>query len=628
MEMRIGMSKKNRFLMDEDYNENDKMIDDNDIDDYYVEDAPVRRRKNRKHVAATAVVAAVVCILAAGGIGLMILIDKYTPNNTRITLNDYYADHGYLNTDEAQNTVADAEAFIIFNSELSSGKAYRFSDVWYFRKDFVDEHLNHRFYYDMGNDELIYTTPTKIITIPFDSQAYYVGDTVKKEHYVVARELDGEIYIAVDFIRERADFIYEVRTEPDRMLVNTEYGSSEYVHIADNGTIRTGASIKDEIISVGDDDMHWLAVGAQGDWTQLMTDDNVTGYIRSRELADTYTITTSNDYQAPIYTSVSKKYKINMVWHAVYDMFDNDDIYALLDNTQGVNTVSPTWYQLSDSVGNFNSFAQQEYVDYIHETGREIWPLWSDFTSVSAENGWSEYELFSVTENRRALIDAMMQEVEAYGYDGINIDFEKVNSETGIHFVQFLRELSIECRKAGVVLSVDNYVPMPHSAHYDRAEQGAVVDYVIVMGYDEHYNGSEEAGSVASLDFVRNGIVNTLDSVPAQKVINALPFYTRMWDEYTDENGNHVMTSKAYTMKGSYDRVEELGIAINWSDTMGQYVAEGDVEGHHYSVWLEDADSIREKMKIVAEYNIAGVSGWSLGSELPEVWEVIAEYNK
>ena len=57
MEMRIGMSKKNRFLMDEDYNENDKMIDDNDIDDYYVEDAPVRRRKNRKHVAATAVVA-------------------------------------------------------------------------------------------------------------------------------------------------------------------------------------------------------------------------------------------------------------------------------------------------------------------------------------------------------------------------------------------------------------------------------------------------------------------------------------------------------------------------------------------------------------------------------------------
>ena len=623
------MAKKKRYLMDEDFDEKD-IIDDNDIDDYYAQDSPVKRSRKKNNRQAAGIIAAViiVCVLVAGGIGLVTLIDKYTPNKTRITFEDYYIQHGFAvgNADEQENGAQ--EAFVLLNGEQTDAKAYCFGDVWYFKKDFIDENLNHRFYLDVANDELIYTTPTKIVTIPFESQAYYVGDKVKKEHYVVARRVDEDIYIAADFIKERADFIYEVRNEPYRMLVTTVYGTSEYVHIADEGTVRTGASIKDEILAIGDAGASWSVAGEDGDWTELVTDDDIRGYIRTKELGEKYTVTTSNDYQAPMYTSVSRKDKVNMVWHAVYDMNDNDKIYGLLDATEGVNVVSPTWYQLSDSTGGFNSFAQQEYVDYIHETGRQIWPLWSDFTSVSAENGWSEYELFAVTQNRRALIASMMDEVKAYGYDGINIDFEKVSSDNGIHFVQFLRELSIECRNAGVVLAVDNYVPMPHSAHYDRAEQGAIVDYVIVMGYDEHYGGGSEAGSVASLDFVKNGIVNTLESVPAQKLINALPFYTRMWDEYVDENGQQVLNSKAYTMRGAFDRVEELGLVTNWSDSVGQYVAEGDVEGHHYSVWLEDARSIEEKMKIVAEYDLAGVSAWSLGGEYPQVWEVITRYNK
>lgn len=623
------MAKKKRYLMDEDFDDKDR-IDDNDIDDYYTQDSPVKRNRKKNNRQAAGIIAAViiVCVLVAGGIGLVTLIDKYTPNKTRITFEDYYIQHGFAvgNDDEQENGAQ--EAFVLLNGEQTDANAYCFGDVWYFKKDFIDENLNHRFYLDVANDELIYTTPTKIVTIPFESQAYYVGDKVKKEHYVVARRVDEDIYIAADFIKERADFIYEVRNEPYRMLVTTVYGTSEYVHIADEGTVRTGASIKDEILAIGDAGASWRVAGEDGDWTELVTDDDIRGYIRTKELGEKYTVTTSNDYQAPMYTSVSRKDKVNMVWHAVYDMNDNDKIYGLLDATEGVNVVSPTWYQLSDSTGGFNSFAQQEYVDYIHETGRQIWPLWSDFTSVSEENGWSEYELFAVTQNRRALIASMMDEVKAYGYDGINIDFEKVSSDNGIHFVQFLRELSIECRNAGVVLSVDNYVPMPHSAHYDRTEQGAIVDYVIVMGYDEHYGGGSEAGSVASLDFVKNGIVNTLESVPAQKLINALPFYTRMWDEYVDENGQQVLNSKAYTMRGAFDRVEELGLVTNWSDSVGQYVAEGDVEGHHYSVWLEDARSIEEKMKIVAEYDIAGVSAWSLGGEYPDVWEVITRYNK
>ena len=165
------MAKKKRYLMDEDFDEKD-IIDDNDIDDYYAQDSPVKRSRKKNNRQAAGIIAAViiVCVLVAGGIGLVTLIDKYTPNKTRITFEDYYIQHGFA--------VGAQEAFVLLNGEQTDAKAYCFGDVWYFKKDFIDENLNHRFYLDVANDELIYTTPTKIVTIPFESQAYYVGDKV------------------------------------------------------------------------------------------------------------------------------------------------------------------------------------------------------------------------------------------------------------------------------------------------------------------------------------------------------------------------------------------------------------------------------------------------------------------
>lgn len=612
------MAKKNRFLVDEDFDD-DIRIDDNDIDDYYVEHTPVNNKRVRKQALLGGIVVFIIIILICGGIGLYRLIDKYTPNNEVMDLYDYYGI-------DRENDIKKEKAFIRFNDQPADAYAYCFDESWYFTKSFVDDNLNNKFYYDYGNNELIYTTPTKIITIPFDSQTYYVDDTMKKEHYVIAKNIDGEIYISVDFVKDRTDFIYEVRTSPYRMLVRTEYSTVLFTKPADKAVLRTGPGIKNPILSVDEEIVNFKEMGVQGEYTKLESDDGITCYVRTKELGQKKTVTYSNVFQKPIYTSISKPYQINMVWHAVYSLKDNDKIYSFLDNTKGVNVVSPTWYGLTDSKGGFSSFAQKEYVDYIHETGREVWALFSDFESVNPETGFSLFELFSVTENRRALISAMMAEVYEYGYDGINIDFEKIDSATGIHYVQFLRELSIQCRKAGIVLSIDNYVPMPHTAHYDRREQGNVADYVIVMGYDEHYNGGSQAGSVASLSFVKRGIEKTLEEVPPEKVINALPYYTRIWDEYYDEDGNYVLEGKGKGMKTANAWVEEKGFPVNWSEEVGQYVTEGEADGHRYSVWIEDARSIREKMKLISEYNIAGIAGWSLGDECPEIWDVIEEY--
>ncbi len=91
------------------------------------------------------------------------------------------------------------------------------------------------------------------------------------------------------------------------------------------------------------------------------------------------------------------------------------------------------------------------------------------------------------------------------GLDGINLDFESITEEQAPHYIQFVRELSIACRNQGIVFSIDDPVPT-YSKHYDRTEQGIVADYVIIMGYDEHYAGSTDAGSVSSLGFVKAGI--------------------------------------------------------------------------------------------------------------------------
>lgn len=188
-------------------------------------------------------------------------------------------------------------------------------------------------------------------------------------------------------------------------------------------------------------------------------------------------------------------------------------------------------------------------------------------------------------------------------------------SDSAVDYRQFIRELSIECRKAGVVFSLDNYVPRPYNAQYSRDVQAECADYVVVMGYDEHYAGGDEAGSVASIDFVTDGIDGTLKEVPKEKLINALPFYTRLWMESTDENGNVKLSSKTYSMQGALDIVAELGTGMEWDEEVGQYVAFGEVDGVKYSIWLEEDESIKAKMKVVRERELAGISGWCLGME-------------
>ena len=172
------------------------------------------------------------------------------------------------------------------------------------------------------------------------------------------------------------------------------------------------------------------------------------------------------------------------------------------------------------------------------------------------------------------------------------------------------------------MLSVDNYVPAPYNKYYDREEQGKIVDYIIVMAYDEYYSGSDVAGPVASIGFVKDAIRNTLEEVPREKTIIAVPFYSRLWKETVDGD----VTSESLSMTPARNVFTDNGIEPQWNETYGSYYGEYEKDDALYKIWLEDAKSIEEKMKAIYEANVAGIAAWKLGLEKEEIWNVIIKY--
>ena len=241
-----------------------------------------------------------------------------------------------------------------------------------------------------------------------------------------------------------------------------------------------------------------------------------------------------------------------------------------------------------------------------------VWALLDNFNKkVDSE------KLFSKTSNREKLIEQLIKDVKEYNIDGINIDFETLKQDAIIHYIQFIRELSVACRKEEIFLTVDvpNYENF--NGFYQRDKLAEVTDYIINMGYDEHYVGSDK-GSVASIEYVKRGIDNTLNEVSADKLINAIPFYTRVWTEK-----NSKVTSKALGIEASKTWVEENNVTLNWDDTIGQYYGSIETNEGTKHIWLEDDKSLELKINYMKEKNLAGVAGWRLGLDSKEIWETV-----
>jgi spore germination protein YaaH len=494
----------------------------------------------------------------------------------------------------------------------------------YFDIATVHKYFNDRFYEDKSENSLLYTTPDMVYAnvIGTGTVTGYDADFVESDEscdYTLSRYEGETLYIAADYVKKYANFSYELFAEPNHMQVYTEWDKRETAPVKKDTQVRYQGGIKSDIltdVSAGDT---VIVLEEMETWTKVKTQDSFIGYVENKMLGEKTEEepVPVTDYVEPEYKANTRDHKINLGWHVIGGVEGNDTLEAAVSQTKGLNVISPTWFTLTGNEGEFSSFATTSYVERAHEMGLEVWALVGNVDSVDVDM----YTVLGKTSNRRRLILQLLAAAREYNLDGLNIDFENISLDAGEPFVQFIRELSIPCRKYGIVLSVDNYVPMDHTDHYDRAEQGAVADYVIIMGYDEHYNGSDEAGSVASIGFVEKGIENTVADVPKEKVINALPFYTRIW-----ETGADGISSQAVGMEMAQTYVADHQIATRWDEETCQNYGEFQDGDRLCQVWLEDAESIKVKLNIMEKYEIAGVAAWRLGFETADVWDVIGEY--
>lgn len=563
------------------------------------------------------VLIAIVLILIIGGVAFVPqIIEKYSYSDEQADLYEYF------------HILYEEEVPIILQNELIDAKAIMINGICYLDLATVHTYFNDRFYVDSIEQLLLYTTPTEIIRTAIGSGEYQINQEAKDAGYQISfSRTSGDettYYIAIDFVKLFTNFSYEVFGNPNHMQIYTSWGEQQVADISNNTAVRVLGGVKSAILRNITASEKVFILEKMDTWCKVKTEDAYIGYVENKFLENerTESLTPVTDYIIPEYTSLTRDKKICLGWHAIFAQAGNDTFDSITANTNGLTVIAPTWFSLMDNSGNLQSFASSSYVEKAHKKGLEVWGVVDDFNyKYNTQSDVDIYTVLSATTTRTTLIDNIMAGAKGCGMDGINIDFENIGVDAGIHFVQFLRELSIRCRVEGLVLSVDNYVPYNFNAYYDLEEQGVVCDYVIIMGYDEHWAGSTQAGSVASIGYVRYGIEKTCEYVPSNKVVNALPFYTRLWKTIGTE-----VSSEAYPMTSVDSVLATYGMEKAWDDETSQNYAEITNGDTNYQMWIEDTTSIGVKLNVMQNYKLGGAAAWRLGYEPQAVWELISAY--
>lgn len=557
------------------------------------------------------VIVALVLILIIGGVAVGgMLLEKYSYSKETVDLTEYYG-------------VTGDRLAIVLQDEIVPEQVVRRDGVCYFDLDTIHTYFNDGFYVDLQEQLLLYTTAVDTYRVAIGSGSWQNSAETKDLGYVICFAEGETIYVAADYLKMFTNYSYEVFNDLC-VQVYTEWGTKELAEVVKDTQVRSLGGIKSPILRQVAEGETVEILEQMETWSEVKTSDSIIGYIENKRLSEVTTEmeTPVTDYVPEEYTSLPMAGKVSLGWHAIGGPGGNDTLSAMVAESKGMNVIAPTWFSLNDNEGNFRSFGTAQYVQQAHGYGLQVWGVWDNF-NYKNETGSDidSYAVLSSTSKRQLLVQGMINTALSLGLDGINIDFEGLTEEVGIHYIQFLRELSVECRKNSLVLSIDNYVPFHFNEFYRLDIQGEIADYVIIMGYDEHYHGSKDPGSVASINYVSNGLTKTLEQVPAEKVVNALPFYTILWKTEGAE-----VTDEYITLNNVADFLNRVNITPEWDEETCQNYAEWQSGSATYQIWVEDLESLKVKLNVMSAQNIAGVAVWRLGYGTSGAWELINAY--
>ena len=563
----------------------------------------------KKRILPVIIAILLILVIAGGALG-KVLLDKYSYSKEEADWNEFY-----------QVSESDRSA-IILQDEMVEEQALIRDGVCYFDLATVHKYMNEVFYADMTEKLLLYANPTEVIRTTFGETSYTTTEGTQDAGYVISFVEGDTVYVAADYVKLFTNYSYDCYDR--HVQVYTEWGTRQVAQLKKDTAVRLRGGVKSPILTQAAKGDTLEILEQMETWSKVKTADSVIGYVENKRLGDITeeTETPVTDYQEPEYTALTSDSKICLGWHSIGGVGGNDTLYSMVSGTKGMNVIAPTWFSLTDENGSIRNFGTANYVTTAHNMGLQVWGVVDNFNYAN-ETGTaiSTLNMLSSTTSRQNFVRNVTDAAVSLGLDGINVDFEQLSSDCGPHYVEFIRELSIQCRNRGLVLSIANYVPFNFNDYYRLDIQGQVADYVIIMGYDEHWHGSKDPGSVASISYVSGGLDRTLQEVPANKVVNALPFYTILWKtEGTD------VTDEYITMNNEADFMNRAGVTAEWDEETCQNYAEWTSGNATYQIWLEDAESIAVKLNMMATKNIGGVAVWRLGYGTQAAWELINAY--
>lgn len=512
-----------------------------------------------------------------------------------------------------------SEVALILDDKISEKRGITEKEEIYVPSDIAGV-MDHRIYVDTKEDILSYVTAEGVIQAKADDTAYMVGKDAKQAEKPVLIKKDKSYYVSLRFIGEHTSCYYKEYTSPARLVIMTDRMKTyQFGTLASDTRIRTGPGKKYAYLIEKPEGSRVIietAIKQENEYTAVTTEEGITGYLPTERLSGKEEAAWKFEKTPVSFEQKGTGKTVCLGWHQMTTNISS--MPSSLEWAKSMNVLSPTWFALSDNKGNYTSLANTEYVNQAHAKGLQVWGLINDFGK-----GLKLSKILGVTSTRTKLINSLVGSAIQYDLDGINIDFEKVTKDTAAAYLEFLRELTVKCHANDLIVSVDNYTPADYNAFYDLEEQGRVVDYVILMGYDEHYHGGEECGSVSSLGFVEKGVKDMTARVPKERVIAGLPFFTRLWK--VAKGQSKAVSVSAYGMSLAESHLRAHDTTPEWDDETGQYYAQYKENGITYKIWLEEETSLKKKLEVVKGQDVAGVAFWKLGFERAATWSMIED---
>ncbi|MGZ9587325.1 glycosyl hydrolase family 18 protein [Paenibacillus marinisediminis] len=478
--------------------------------------------------------------------------------------------------------------------------------------------------YESESNLVILTDDTHVATVPLNSSEGTLDGKVK-DWKLPAQNVNGDIYVPSVVLEELGvvkTIEYPASGVVQLVLPGEElqYGQIVSSVKADKQyAMRQEPNKKSPIvkeIAAGTKVTLW---GEQDGWYRIQEDEGLIGYIPSSEIevTTTWKMPQAEKLEKPAF--VQENTPVTLAWEAVYSKNPNTED---LPDMPGVNVISPTWFSLADDEGNVSSKVDEKLVKWAHAQDKFVWGLYSNsFEPERTTAALSTYERRSKT------INQLLQYMEQYNLDGINIDYENVNVEDRDKLTQFVRELTPQFHRNGLVVSIDVTAKSSSgkwSMFLDREALGRSVDYMMVMAYDEHWATSPEAGSVSSLPWAEQAVRRIMeeDDVPANKLVLGMPLYTRIWTE-TVENGETKVSSKTIGMESMKKWIAENNVEPVMSEETGQHYAEVSKDGQKQRVWIEDTTSINSRIQMAQDMKLGGVAVWARSFGDEELWKML-----